>query len=151
MAQNTSGAFIRRTREDKGFTVEELAEKIGVSATAIEKWEQDASFPDEVNIHSLCEALEISEQELRKAARNLTTAEISAERKKSNRSSVLFGAGSLALGAILFVLRYTVLTGSTPLIRSLGGLCLGGGVGLIILGFIWFYSGLAGKAYDDVD
>lgn len=43
---DTLGSRIGRMRRAKGFTQEELAEKLGVSAQAVSKWENDISCPD---------------------------------------------------------------------------------------------------------
>ena len=40
------GARIARLRKDMGLTQEELAEKLGITAQAISKWENDLSAPD---------------------------------------------------------------------------------------------------------
>ncbi|MGN0628304.1 MAG: helix-turn-helix domain-containing protein [Oscillospiraceae bacterium] len=44
--ESTLGKRISENRKSLGFTQEELAEKLGVSAQAVSKWENDASCPD---------------------------------------------------------------------------------------------------------
>lgn len=53
------GERIRRLREEEGYTRAELAEKIGISETALSKWEGDKQEPTK-NLFELTEALEVS-------------------------------------------------------------------------------------------
>ena len=59
-----TGAVIRKLRENKHMTQEELAEKIFVSSKAVSKWETGQGFPDISLIEPLAEALGISVIEL---------------------------------------------------------------------------------------
>lgn len=58
------GNRIQKFRKEKGLTQEELAEKLGVSAQAVSKWENDASCPDITLLPQLCRVLGISADEL---------------------------------------------------------------------------------------
>ncbi len=64
MNKYITGAVIRRLREKKKLTQEELAKKIYVSSKAVSKWETGAGFPDISLIEPLAEALGISVIEL---------------------------------------------------------------------------------------
>jgi len=64
MNKYVTGAVIRRLREKKKLTQEELAEKIYVSSKTVSKWETGAGFPDISLIEPLAEALGISVIEL---------------------------------------------------------------------------------------
>ena len=44
--EETIGKRIARYRKEKGMTQEALAEKMGISAQAVSKWENDASYPE---------------------------------------------------------------------------------------------------------
>ncbi len=46
MDKYVTGAVIRKLREDKKMTQEELAEKVFVSSKAVSKWETGQGFPD---------------------------------------------------------------------------------------------------------
>ena len=59
-----TGAVIRRLREGKGMTQEELAERIYVSGKAVSKWETGQGFPDISLLEPLAKALDISVIEL---------------------------------------------------------------------------------------
>ena len=60
----TLGRFIALRRNHMGLTQEELAEKIGVSKSAIAKWETDGGIPDRDNLKRLSEKMHVSVDEL---------------------------------------------------------------------------------------
>ena len=64
MDRYVTGAVIRRLREKKKMTQEELAEMIHVSGKAVSKWETGQGFPDISLLEPLAEALGISVIEL---------------------------------------------------------------------------------------
>ena len=64
MDRYITGAVIRKLRENKHMTQEELAEKVFVSSKAVSKWETGQGFPDISLIEPLAEALGISVIEL---------------------------------------------------------------------------------------
>lgn len=64
MNQYVTGTMIRRLRENKRMTQQQLAEKIGVSDKAISKWETGRGYPDISLIEPLAGALGVSIIEL---------------------------------------------------------------------------------------
>ena len=64
MDRYVTGAVIKKLRENKKMTQEELAEKIYVSSKAVSKWETGQGFPDISLIEPLAQALDISVIEL---------------------------------------------------------------------------------------
>ena len=64
MDRYVTGAVIRRLREQKGLTQEELAGRIFVSGKAVSKWETGQGFPDVSLLEPLAKALGISVIEL---------------------------------------------------------------------------------------
>lgn len=64
MDRYVTGAVIRRLREKKGMTQEELAGKLFVSGKAVSKWETGQGFPDVSLLEPLAKALDISVIEL---------------------------------------------------------------------------------------
>ena len=64
MDNYVTGSLIKKLREGKGMTQEELADKVCVSAKAVSKWETGRGFPDIGLIESLAKALDISVIEL---------------------------------------------------------------------------------------
>lgn len=59
-----TGATIKRLREGKGITQQQLAEKIGVSGKAVSKWETSKGLPDISLVEPLSQALGVSVMEL---------------------------------------------------------------------------------------
>ena len=64
MNQYVTGTMIKRLREDKRMTQQQLAESIGVSDKAVSKWETGRGYPDISLIEPLAEALGVSIIEL---------------------------------------------------------------------------------------
>ena len=64
MDRYVTGAVIRRLRERKSMTQDELAQRIYVSAKAVSKWETGQGFPDVSLLEPLSEALGLSVIEL---------------------------------------------------------------------------------------
>lgn len=59
-----TGATIRRLREAKGITQQQLADEIGVSGKAVSKWETAKGLPDITLIEPLAKVLGVSVMEL---------------------------------------------------------------------------------------
>ena len=57
---NSLGQRIRAARESAGFTQENLAEAVGVSRTAVARWESDDIEPKLQNLISIAELLHVS-------------------------------------------------------------------------------------------
>lgn len=64
MQRNKIGEFIQTVRKEKNLTQKELGEQIGVSDKTVSKWETGAGIPDTDILKPLCEALDISVNEL---------------------------------------------------------------------------------------
>lgn len=63
---NTSnlGRMIADTRRDLGLTQRELANKVGVTAQAVSKWERGSSCPDIAILDEIADTLGVSVSEL---------------------------------------------------------------------------------------
>ena len=61
---DTIGTRISKRRKELGMTQEDLAVKLGVSAQAVSKWENDASCPDISLLPKLVKVLDITTDEL---------------------------------------------------------------------------------------
>lgn len=64
MNQYVTGAMIRRLREAKKMTQQQLAEKLNVTSKAISKWETNRGYPDISVVEPLADALGVSVIEL---------------------------------------------------------------------------------------
>ena len=64
MEQQSMGKRIMQLRKEKGYTQEQLAEMMGVSAQAVSKWENDVSCPDISILPMLAEKLGVTTDEL---------------------------------------------------------------------------------------
>ncbi len=64
MNQYVTGAMIRRLREEKKLTQQQLAEKLNVSDKAVSKWETGRGYPDVSLVEALDAALDVSIIEL---------------------------------------------------------------------------------------
>lgn len=58
------GKFIQEVRKEKGLTQKELADQICISDKTISKWENGNSVPDTSMLMSLCDALDVTTNEL---------------------------------------------------------------------------------------
>lgn len=66
-------------RKEKGFSQEQLAEKIGVSRQAVSKWERSEASPDTDNLIMLARLYEVSLDELLRTEDEIPQPEIEAE------------------------------------------------------------------------
>ena len=64
MNQYVTGAMIRRLREARGITQQQLAERLGVSDKAVSRWETGRGYPDISLVEPLASALGVSVIEL---------------------------------------------------------------------------------------
>ena len=58
------GRYLARCRRILGLTQEKLAEQLGVSKSAIAKWETDGGVPDRDNLKKLADVMSVSVDEL---------------------------------------------------------------------------------------
>lgn len=64
MNQEKIGKFIFKLRKEKNMTQEQLAEKIGVTAKSVSRWENGKTMPDLSLFNPLCEILGITVNDL---------------------------------------------------------------------------------------
>ncbi len=67
------GQFIARRRKLLRLTQEELADRIGVSKSAIAKWETDGGLPDRDNLKRLSQVMNVSVDDLHRIIENKET------------------------------------------------------------------------------
>lgn len=71
------GEIIRKYRKEKNLTQEEMANRLGVTAPAVNKWENGNSMPDITLIAPICRLLDITPDILLSFQEELTVEEIS--------------------------------------------------------------------------
>ena len=86
----TLGQKIAENRRVAGLTQEALAEKMGVSAQAVSKWEKDVSCPDITLLPSLAKLFETSIDELLSGESSELVAYVPKETRKSLDDLVLY-------------------------------------------------------------
>ncbi|MBR4905664.1 MAG: helix-turn-helix domain-containing protein, partial [Clostridia bacterium] len=120
--KETLGKRIAMLRKEKGLTQEQLAEKVGVSAQAVSKWENDISCPDITLLPLLADILGVTVDELlgvkpiEPHVIILDKDETPNDEKKKNRSfswewnkhkkSARWGTIAFCIGAILVCLLF---------------------------------------------
>ena len=67
------GYNIRRFREAKGLTQEQLAERLNVTRQAVSNWETEKTQPDIDTLQRIAQVLEVSVEELIYGERSSTT------------------------------------------------------------------------------
>lgn len=80
----TLGMRISEYRKKKGYKQDELAEKLGVSAQAVSKWENDVSCPDITLLTSLADALGVSLDDLLRGKKEAERAVLMSEEERSD-------------------------------------------------------------------
>lgn len=124
MSENKIGSFIQLSRKEKGLTQKDLAEQIGVSDKTISKWENGNSVPDTAILNSLCEALDISVNELlsgeklpvenysMKAEENMMNLlKQNEDNQKNSKWQLVVG---IILGILTLVLLFSSMYGTRP-------------------------------------
>ena len=74
--QISFGRFIAERRKHLHLTQAELAVKLGVSKSAIAKWETDGGLPDRDNLKRLSEAIHMSVDDLHKVIKNVESSDM---------------------------------------------------------------------------
>ncbi len=132
--KETLGKRIAQLRKEKGLTQEQLAEKVGVSAQAVSKWENDISCPDITLLPLLADILGVTVDELlgvkpiEPHVIILDKDEMPKDEAKKNRpftwewnkhrDSARWGTIAFCIGAILICLLF-VLRATTPLFADI--------------------------------
>lgn len=108
MSQNTVGERIKHHRKRLGLTQEQLAERLGVSAQAVSKWENNLSCPDISILPELADIFGISVDELLGKGETVHKAEPITQKPQSeshfniswNFSGILFAVFVILFGGL---------------------------------------------------
>ncbi|QWG33029.1 XRE family transcriptional regulator [Bacillus mycoides] len=99
------GEQLKKLRESKGFSQEDVAKKIGVTRQAVYKWENDKSCPDIDNLILLSEMHNVTLDELIKGNQNFKEKvhidEEDEEFEKENEFGFYIGCGLLSISAFI--------------------------------------------------
>ncbi|UYW67772.1 helix-turn-helix domain-containing protein [Bacillus cereus] len=99
------GEQLKKLRESKGFSQEDVAKKIGVTRQAVYKWENDKSCPDIDNLILLSEMYNVTLDELIKGNQNIKEKihinEEDEDFEKENEFGFYIGFGLLIMSAFI--------------------------------------------------
>ena len=79
------GKFIETLRKEKGLTQQDLADKLSVTSQAVSKWEMGKNLPDIATQRMICNAFNITLEELHAGERDLKKRNKSKQMKKENK------------------------------------------------------------------
>ena len=110
----TLGEKLQKLRKARGWTQEELAEKVGVSRQSLSKWESDGALPDTANVIVLADLFGVTTDYLLRAVIPDAAAPAEAPAapavvqlvpppKKSLPAALLIGCILTALGLVVFL------------------------------------------------
>ncbi len=109
MDQIKIGKFIAQMRKEQGLTQSQLAEKLNISNRTVSKWETGSGMPDVSLLSPLCEALNITADELfageRAVPKENTVTQGSIEKKPVSAKKIF-----LILLAIILIITLSALT-----------------------------------------
>lgn len=97
------GEELLKFRKKKGFSQEELADKINVSRQSIHLWESGKMIPDIENIINLCNVLEISANQITKGFNVISTSGL----KKNNQNKIM---KIILVSILIFLMIYVVIS-----------------------------------------
>lgn len=89
MSNTTLGQKIGSLRREKNLTQEELAERLGVSAQAVSKWENDVSCPDIMLLPKLAQIFGVSTDNLLGCEPEMPVQLVPQEKRKDFENMVL--------------------------------------------------------------
>ncbi len=133
MEQQTMGKRIVQLRKEKGYTQEQLAEMMGVSAQAVSKWENDVSCPDISILPKLAEVLGVTTDELlgvRPIEPHVVIVDSQSEKGKGSKSFTFDWDTGFKKDGMWFAVLVIVL-GIAFLMQKVGGLSFG------VWGIVW--------------
>ena len=142
----TMGKRIAQLRKNKSFTQEQLAEKVGVSAQAVSKWENDISSPDISVIPLLAATLGVSTDELlgtKPIEPRVVVVESESRRKSENEFVIDLHRGkldALIIGVLLIVFGVLYVlsrAGALPIFGNVSFFALLWPLAIVICGISW--------------
>lgn len=142
MDQEKIGSFLAENRKAKGFTQIEFAEKLGVSNKSVSRWETGKNMPDVSLFLPICDALDISVNELligeriamqeNKKTDEILVETIQASNKKLKSAQILVYIFAVLVNALFMIGVPLTATPSDAMAVPLAAL-LGGAVSALLL------------------
>ena len=154
MDQQKMGAFLKKLRNEKNLTQEQLAEKFGVSRRSVSRWEGGYNLPDIDILIEMSEFYDVELKELLNGERKnkqmenkenemvvlVTDYNIEKNMKDAKVAIGFFIAGFI--GVILSIILHKVDIGHTFFSGLITGLANGIGPGAMIVGLLYAYSNI---------
>ena len=106
------GKFIENLRKEKGLTQQDLAEKLSVTNQAVSKWESGKNLPDIAIQRRICDACNITMEELHAGGRDVDKREKTKQLKKENKVFliiILFLIPIMTFFIVYFALNFRAL------------------------------------------
>ena len=94
---------LQELRKQRGFTQEELAEKLYVSRTAISKWESGRGYPNIESLKAIAKFFSVTVDELLSSGEVLTIAEENQKQTEKRFRDLAFGLLDLCMSLLLFL------------------------------------------------
>lgn len=115
---------LRTLRNQRGFTQEELAERLFVSRTAISKWESGRGYPNIDSLKAIAKLFSVTVDELLSGEEVLTIAEEDHKQKTTHLQDLVFGL--LDVSTVLFFILPYFAQEEGVMVRSVSLLALTG-------------------------
>ena len=93
---------LQALRKQKGFTQQDLAEKLFVSRTAVSKWESGKGYPNIESLKQISKLFEITVDELLSTDEILNLAEQQNKQNQNNLRDLVFGLLDIGTALLLF-------------------------------------------------
>lgn len=148
MDQKKMGEFLKKLRNEKNITQEQLAEMLNVSNRSVSRWENGRNLPDIDILILLCDYYEVEMSEMLKGERKgnmnqedketiLQVADYGNKEKEilTRRLHYFFIAGVICL-FINLLIEFLELN-HTPFINFMRGFLQGASLGILILGVLY--------------
>lgn len=94
---------LQELRKQKGFTQEELAERLFVSRTAVSKWESGRGYPNIDSLKAISKLFSVTIDELLSGDELLSIAEEENKNKENSIRNLVFGLLDISIVMLLFL------------------------------------------------
>ena len=145
MNQQKIGAFLKQLRNEKNYTQEQFAEKIGVTRRTVSRWENGNNLPDISVLIEIADFYEVDLRELLDGERKCdimnndvkeTAEKVNNYNKEAMRKFKLLLHVLYIIGIISFIMYFVLMDIKNPshALEFIQGLCLGIPFGTVIIG-----------------